>query len=174
MNKFVIVSSTVLALSIYSIAAQEEEETKQASKPHPGKPAAAADASFVSPDHVQWGPAPPSLPAGAQMAVLDGNPERKGSFTIRLKMPAGYKIPPHTHPTIERVTVISGTGHFGMGPKFDEAAGRKLSAGGFVVLPAEMQHFAWATEETVLQVHSHGPFKINYVNPADDPRTAKQ
>jgi quercetin dioxygenase-like cupin family protein len=174
MNKFVIVFSTVLALSIYSIAAQEEEETKQASKSRPGKPATTTEASFVSPDHIQWGPAPPSLPAGAQMAVLDGNPEKKGSFTIRLKMPAGYKIQPHTHPTIERVTVISGTAHLGMGPKFDETTGRKLAPGGFAILPAEMQHFAWATEETVVQIHSHGPFKIAYVNPADDPRTPKQ
>ena len=168
MNKFVIVFSTVLTLSIFAITAQEEEASEKAGTPAP------KSASFVTPDQLHWGPAPAGLPAGAQMVVLDGNPERKGSFTVRLRMPDGYKIQPHTHPTIERVTVISGTAHLGMGPKFDQAAGQALSAGGFAVLPSGMQHFAWATGETIVQIHSHGPFKITYVNPTDDPRNAKQ
>jgi quercetin dioxygenase-like cupin family protein len=167
MNKLVLVFSTVLALSIFAITAQDEEGNEKAG-------AAPKSASLVSPEQLRWGPAPAGLPAGAQMVVLDGNPEKKGSFTVRLRMPDGYKIPPHTHPTIERVTVISGTAHLGMGPKFDQAAGQALSAGAFAVMPSGMQHFAWATGDTVVQIHSHGPFKINYVNPADDPRNAKQ
>jgi hypothetical protein len=169
MNKFALIFSTVLALSIFAVTAQEEEATGKA-----GAAPETKSATFVNPQELHWGPAPAGLPAGAQMVVLDGNPEKKGSFTVRLKMPDGYKIAPHTHPTIERVTVISGTAHLGMGPKFDEGAGQGLSAGGFAVLPSHMEHFAWATGETIVQIHSHGPFKINYVNPADDPRNAKK
>ena len=80
---------------------------------------------------------------------------------------------PHTHPTAERVTVISGTPHIGMGDKFDEAAAHELPAGGYVSLPAGMQHYAFVTGDTVVQITSMGPFAINYVNPADDPRKAK-
>jgi uncharacterized RmlC-like cupin family protein len=108
------------------------------------------------------------------VAVLDGDPNKKGSFTLRLKMPADYKIPAHTHPTAERVTVISGTAHLGMGDKFDEAAGHELTPGGFALLPAGMKHFAWSGGETIVQIQSEGPFKIKYVNPADDPRNAKK
>ncbi len=122
---------------------------------------------------IEWGQAPPGLPPGAQLAVLAGDPGKKGVYTLRLKAPAGYKIPPHTHPTAEEVTVISGGLHVGMGAKFDESAGEALAPGGFVSLPAKMQHFAWFTEETVIQVHGEGPFEINYVNSADDPRSKK-
>jgi quercetin dioxygenase-like cupin family protein len=108
------------------------------------------------------------------MAVLEGDPGKKGPFTVRLQAPAGYKIPPHTHPTAERVTVISGALHLGMGDKLDEAAGQELAAGSFAVMPAGMKHFAWATDETVIQISSMGPFAIKYVNLADDPRKAKK
>lgn len=123
---------------------------------------------------IEWGPGHPGFPAGAELAVLDGNPGAKGVFTVRLKVPAGYKIMPHTHPTAELVTVISGSVHVGMGGKFDDGAGDAVATGGFVALPAKMQHFAWFTEDTVIQVHGEGPFEINYVNPADDPRNAKK
>lgn len=174
MNKFAVVFSTVLGLSILAMTAQENQGAKKAGAAKPRKARAQASTSFVKPDQIQWAEAPSGLPAGAKMVVLDGNPEEKGSFTVRLKMPDGYKIAPHTHPTIERVTVISGTAHLGMGPKFDEAAAQTLPPGSFAVLPSGMQHYASATGETVVQIHSHGPFKINYVNPADDPRNAKQ
>src|SRR5215218_7227923 len=120
-------------------------------------------------DQLQWGPAPPVLPKGAQAAILSGDPGKPGSFTIRLKTPAGYKIPAHSHPTAEVVTVISGTFSFGMGDKLDEAKADKLAPGGFVDLPANMNHFAFTTAETVVQINSEGPFVIKYVNPADDP-----
>ncbi len=102
--------------------------------------------------------APPSLPPGAQFAVLAGNPGSPGLYTIRLKMPSGYKIPPHTHPTAENVTVISGAMSFGMGDRFDESAGKKIKAGGFASMPAGMKHFGWASGPTVVQVHGAGPF----------------
>jgi len=103
------------------------------------------------------------------MAVLAGDPGKPGPFTARLKMPAGYKIPAHQHPTAEAVTVISGDFHFGMGDKLDEGKAEKLGPGGFVDLPANMNHFAFGSAETVVQINSEGPFAIKYVNPADDP-----
>ncbi|MDB5568869.1 MAG: hypothetical protein JWN93_52 [Hyphomicrobiales bacterium] len=121
-------------------------------------------------DGLKWGPAPGFLPKGAQAAVLSGDPTKSGPFTVRLKMPAGYKIPAHSHPTAELVTVMAGELGFGMGDKLDEAKADKLPAGGFVDLPANMNHFAFAaTPDTIVQIHSQGPFSIKYVNPADDP-----
>jgi anti-sigma factor ChrR (cupin superfamily) len=123
----------------------------------------------MRPDQLQWMPAPSVLPKGAQLSVLSGDPGKAGPFTIRLKAPAGYKIPAHNHPTAERVTVISGDFHFGMGDKLDEAKAEKLGSGGFVDLPAKMNHYAFMSTETVVQIDSEGPFAITYVNPADDP-----
>jgi quercetin dioxygenase-like cupin family protein len=120
-------------------------------------------------DQLQWEAVPPVLPKGAQLSVLSGDPGKAGPFTIRLKAPAGYKIPAHSHPTAERVTVISGEFHFGMGDKLDEAKAEKLGSGGFVDLPAKMNHYAFMSIETVVQIDSEGPFAITYVNPADDP-----
>ena len=142
-------SSTVLVVA-------QERETKQ-------KSAGATDPKLLAAAEMQWGEGPPSLPAGAQMVVLDGDPRQKGPFTIRLKMPAGYKIPPHTHPVAERVTVISGAVHLGIGEKFDESAGRELKAGDFAVLPAGVPHFAWSPSEAILQIHSEGPFQRKFV-----------
>ena len=85
-------------------------------------------------------------------------------------MPDGYKIPPHWHPTDERIVVLQGTLGMGMGEKFDAGAGRELPAGSYAVMPAGARHFAWAKGETVIQVSAVGPFEITYVNPADDPR----
>jgi hypothetical protein len=123
----------------------------------------------MRPDQLQWMPAPSVLPKGAQLSVLSGDPGKAGPFTIRLKAPAGYKIPAHNHPTAERVTVISGDFHFGMGDKLDEAKAEKLGSGGFVDLPAKMNHYAFMSTETMVQIDSEGPFAITYVNPADDP-----
>ncbi|MGO4573206.1 cupin domain-containing protein [Microvirga sp. 2TAF3] len=120
-------------------------------------------------DQLQWMPAPAVLPKGAQFTVLSGDPGQSGPFTIRLKAPAGYRIPAHSHPTAERVTVISGDFHFGMGDKLDEAKAEKLGSGGFVDLPAKMNHYAFMSTESVVQIDSEGPFVITYVNPADDP-----
>jgi len=126
-------------------------------------------AQVTMPDGNQWGPAPAVLPKGAQAAVLSGDPGKAGPFTVRLKMPGGYKIAAHQHPTEEAVTVISGEFKFGMGDKLDEAKAQTLGPGGFVDLPANMNHFGFATAETVVQINSTGPFTIKYVNPADDP-----
>jgi quercetin dioxygenase-like cupin family protein len=120
-----------------------------------------------------WGPAPPFFKAGAQFAVYQGDPGKDGVYTIRLKLPAGFVIAPHFHPTDEHVTVISGHFMLGMGDAVDRTKAQTLTAGGFITAPAQAHHFAVATDEVVLQVHGMGPFLITYVNPADDPRNTK-
>ena len=134
--------------------------------------AAAAQSAHTSvpADKVQWGPAPPALPAGAQISVLEGNPSEKGAVTLRLKFPANYSIPAHWHSMTERVTVLSGALHVGMGDKLDRQASQTLEPGGFASLPGSMRHFAWTATPTVVQISLEGPFDIFYVNPADDPQ----
>jgi Domain of unknown function (DUF4437) len=122
---------------------------------------------------IKWGPAPPSFPKGAGFAVLSGDPGKDGPYVVRLKMPAGYKIPAHNHPTTENVTVVSGNFHIGMGDRLDEKKGIELTSGGYGEAPAKMNHYAWVTSPTIVQVHGQGPFAITYVNPADDPSTRK-
>ena len=117
-----------------------------------------------------WEQGPKSLPPGAQIAVLEGDPTQEGPFVMRLRLPDGYRIPPHTHPKTERLTVISGTFNIGVGDKFDTKAGQTMPAGSFGYWEAGMKHFVWATGETVVQLHGIGPWQINYLNPADDPR----
>jgi quercetin dioxygenase-like cupin family protein len=127
---------------------------------------------FSGPAAVKWSPAPPSLPKGAMIAVLAGDPSKDGPYVLRLKMPANYRIPAHHHPTTENVTVVSGSFHAGMGDKLYADKGQVFEPGGFVSMPAGMNHFAWATTETIVQVHGNGPFAIVYVNPTDDPSKA--
>lgn len=134
-------------------------------------PSAAQSTHVLVPaDKVQWGPAPPQLPPGAQVSVLEGNPAEKGAVTLRLKFPADYKIPPHWHSMAERVTVLSGSLHVGMGDTLDRQASQALAPGGFVSLPAKMHHFAWTVSPTVVQINLEGPFDIFYVHAADDPQ----
>ena len=118
---------------------------------------------------MKWGAAPPVLPKGAMMAVMAGDPGASGPVAVRLKMPAGYKIPAHWHPTDEQVTVLSGTLALGMGDKLDKTKGQTLSAGGFGIAPAHMNHYAWTQTGAVIQINLMGPFALTYVNPADDP-----
>ena len=124
----------------------------------------------VPPDKVQWGPAPPVLPAGAELSVLEGNPAAKGPVVMRLKMPADYAIPAHWHTMDERVTVLSGSFRIGMGDKLDRTRSETLAPGGFVSLPAKMHHYAWTSMPTVVQLNLEGPFDIHYINPQDDPQ----
>ena len=118
---------------------------------------------------VKWMDAPPFLPKGAKLAVLVGDPGKPEPFTVRLQMPDGYKIPPHTHPTDEHVTVLSGTFRAAMGAKWDDKALGDFAPGSYANMAASMPHYAAAKGATVVQVHGVGPFVVNYVNPADDP-----
>ena len=120
-----------------------------------------------------WGPAPPMLPAGAQIAVLAGDPGKPAPFTVRLKFPAGYAIPAHSHPTDENIVVVSGAFFLGMGTKLDKTAGSPLAPGGFTSLPAGMNHFAYTKAETTIVLFGIGPVDLKYVNPQDDPRNKK-
>jgi quercetin dioxygenase-like cupin family protein len=123
----------------------------------------------------QWGPAPPMLPAGAQVAVLAGNPMQAVPYAIRLKFPANYAIPAHSHPTDENVVVVSGALTFGMGDKLVQtaAANKTLSGGGYALMPAGMNHYAFTTaQETTIVLYGQGPVEFKYVNPGDDPRNA--
>lgn len=125
-------------------------------------------------DKVEWKEGPPSLPPGAKIAVLEGDPNKEGPFVFRVKAPDGYRIPPHTHPKMERVTVISGTFNIGMGSAFDEEATQAMPAGAYGYWEPGMTHFVWTKGETVVQFHGMGPWSIHYVNPADDPRNKQK
>ena len=139
-----------------------------------GTAALAAEPSMhVNNKDLKWMPAPNAFPKGAQLAVISGDPFKDGLYVVRLKMPKGYTIAAHNHPTSEFVTVLSGNFHIGMGDKLDKKKALLLTSGGFGEAPAKMNHYAWVTSETVVQVHGQGPFAITYVNPADDPRSHK-
>lgn len=123
-----------------------------------------------TPDTIPWGPAPPFVNPGAQLAVLEGDPTASsGDYTVRLKMPDGYRIAPHWHPLRENVTVISGTFKVGMGDQFDTKKMAAFTAGSFAFLDPDMHHYAMACGEVVVQVHGQSPLQFNYVNPDDDP-----
>jgi quercetin dioxygenase-like cupin family protein len=161
MQNFVV----ALTVGVLSMASGGQAPSK------PAKPAAAAPAAHVllTPGDVKWGPAPPVLPAGAQVAVLDGDPFKPGFFTIRLKFPDGYKVPAHSHPTDENITVLQGTFRAGMGDAHSEAGLHEFPVGSFIKMPRRMHHFASAKGEVIVQIYGQGPFVINYVNPSDDP-----
>jgi quercetin dioxygenase-like cupin family protein len=134
----------------------------------PAKKAAAA------PAELKWMDGPPGLPAGATFAVKKGNPEGKGAFTIGIRMPAGYSVPPHWHPSDEHVTLVSGKLAYGMSDRMNRTAATGLSAGASVVMKAKEHHWVMSADGAEVEVSAVGPFKIAYVNPADDPRgTAK-
>jgi hypothetical protein len=158
MRPFATLVPFVLLAAVPAFAA---EATKKSA---PAKP----EATSVNAGEIKWADAPPDLPTGAQMAVLHGDPTKRAVYTLRLKMPAGYKIPPHWHSKDEQLTIVSGAFVLHMGDTM-EAPASTLTAGGFHFLPGKMHHAAETTEETVVQVDGMGPFDIHYLNAADDP-----
>jgi len=133
-------------------------------------PAWGADTHVMAmPADLKWVDVP-SLPPGAKIAVIEGPMNEAVPFTVRLKLPADYKVPAHWHPAIEHVTVISGTFNMGTGDKLDQSKTTPLSAGSVAIMQPKTNHFAWTKEETIIQAHGVGPWAVNYVNPADDPR----
>jgi hypothetical protein len=141
-----------------------------AAPPHSAK---GEEHEIRTPDELKWVDGPSSLQAGAKMVVLEGDPSKDGPFVIRVKLPDGFRVAPHTHPKDERVTVITGTLYLGMGGTFDEKLGKAMPAGSYGRTAAGMKHFGWVKGETILQLHGVGPWSIDYVNPADDPRLKK-
>jgi len=130
--------------------------------------AACATAPMTAlPDNVKWVDHP-AFP-GVKLAVLYGNPSQSGPFVVRLWFPANYQVPPHFHPVDENVTIISGSANLGHGDRFDKSQSKRYVAGDFFRVPTNMRHYAWTTEDTVLQVHSVGPTGYTQVNPADKP-----
>ncbi|MBV9249071.1 MAG: cupin domain-containing protein [Acetobacteraceae bacterium] len=121
---------------------------------------------------VRWVPVPAALPKGAEIAVLFGDPAAEGPYVVRLKLPAGYVLPPHHHPTAEYITVLSGSFSAGMGNKLNRKQAHTLRPGGFVEMQANANHYCWANTASVIQIHGTGPFAIMYVNPADNPSRA--
>jgi hypothetical protein len=151
----------LLACFVGSVARSQDEAGRAGGAKH----------MVVRPGAIEWGPAPPALPPGSQLAVLVGDPSRPGApYVLRVKLPDGYKVPPHWHPTDENITVLQGTLLVGNGERFDPAMVEAMPASSFVCMPKAMRHFAMAKGETIIQVHGIGPFEFNYVNPADDPR----
>lgn len=158
-----------VALAVTLIATALGQSAQSAQERTPADPKK-SEMSLYPAAGISWKEGPPSLPAGAKLAVLEGDPAKEGFFTMRLLLPDGFKIPPHWHPKVEHVTVISGTFNVGMGETFDQGATRAMPAGTFGFWPADMRHFAWAKGETVVQLHGIGPWMITYVNSSDDPR----
>lgn len=162
-------------IGLGAVAAAAEE--KKAATP-PAAPVIGATMTthvMVTPADTKWSDGPPSLPPGAKMAVVEGDPAAPNAlFTVRFKLPANYKVMPHFHPADEHVTVISGAFWMGMGEKHDPAQMKELPAGSFAVMPVGHKHFAMTKVETEIQIHGVGPWGITYVNAADDPRKAKK
>jgi len=128
--------------------------------------------TMVTADKIVWGPEPPGLPPGSMAAIIHGDPGKPAPFTLRAKLPAGYRIPPHWHPTDEHVTVLSGTIAMGTGEAWDDKALMTMPTGAFMGMTPNTRHFLLAKTESIIQVHGTGPFSITYVNATDDPRTA--
>jgi len=168
MKKNILLLSVVLGIAALVVAAEEAKTNDKSQQ------ASSTEHRVLNPSDLTWGDMPPGLPVGAKMAVLNGNPGAAGPFTARMNAPAGYTIAPHTHPTTERITVISGSFRVGMGTTFSESNMKDLGPGSYIVLPSGMAHFAKVTTDSIIQIDSEGPFQINYVNPADDPRGAKK
>ena len=136
------------------------------------KPTTAGDGSAehvirLTPAELTWTDGPPMLPPGARMAVIDGSLSEPGLFTVRLKFPANYRIPPHWHPVKVTVTVISGTFNMGFGDELDTGKGKVLPAGSIFEMPARIHHFGWTTEETIIQEHGIGPLSVHYLKGHD-------
>lgn len=156
---FILAVLVTMAFSSTRLSAEETQSTEM---------------GFYSPTAIEWKPGPVAIPPGAKMAVLEGDPTKEGPFVVRFKFASGYHIPPHTHPKTERVTVISGTLLLAMGENLDRSAAKPLATGTYGFWPAGMKHAGWSEGETIIQLHGIGPWQINYVNPADDPRNAKK
>jgi quercetin dioxygenase-like cupin family protein len=160
---FAIVLALPLMLQASQHSPQDVATTAQAA------PAQAASPHVVLQGaDVKWGDPPPAFEKGAQAAVLSGDPGKAGLFVIRLKVPAGYRIANHWHPTDEHVTVLDGDFTIQMD---DAAQTQTLSRDAYLQLPAHMHHAVSTKGGMTVQISAMGPFELTYVDPKDDPRT---
>ncbi len=136
--------------------------------------AAAPGQAQINPDQLEWGPPPEGLPEGALFAVLSGDPSKPGLYTIRLRLPPGYKILPHRHTGEELVTVTAGEVALGRGRSYSERKATRLTRGGYSAEPAETDHYAFTKEGGEIQITGTGPFAIAYVRAKDDPRRRRR
>lgn len=163
-------------------AAQAEPTAKPVAKPSaPHAPDAAASepaarSGAAPPGALQFDaasvvfrPAPPSMPKGVELAVLEGNPQAPGIFTLRLKAPPGFLLPPHTHPVDERVTVLSGSVAVGFGSRVERKSARSFGAGAFYVTPPGAPHYVFSDEGAVVQITGVGPWKVEPLAPPGKP-----
>lgn len=166
-------SHAILCTTLLTFAACAKNSPTSNALTAPGSnDAPAASVAATAPEQqLQWGPAPAVFPAGAEMVVMQGDPSQPEPFTVRLRFPNGYKIAPHTHPTTENVTVLTGTFLAGMGEHFVESEMQAFGRDAFASIPANHAHYAMARGQTIVQVHAIGPFVLTYVNPADNPAT---
>jgi len=160
-----------LVLAACSGAAPRASQTQSAT---PTATATAAPLAYTpassQPGEFQWTKAPAAFPDGAQISMIEGDSSKPGPYTLRLRFPDGYTLPPHAHPNDEHLTVIQGTFVIGMGRQATRETARELPVGSFLLIPNRTEHFAWAKGETIVQLHGTGPGGLMYVNPADDPR----
>ncbi len=167
MRRFGLGAAVIVLVGVVAFAQQQQQQQV-------GTSGTAATAPIVvTPGEMNWSPAPDVLPTGAQVAVLSGDPMSSGHFAVRLKMPDGYRIAPHWHPTAENVTVLEGTFQVGMGDRFSDSSLKSLESGSYAQMPEHMNHYAMAKGETTVQIEGMGPFQMTYVNASDDPRNKK-
>ncbi|HXH54203.1 MAG TPA: cupin domain-containing protein [Gammaproteobacteria bacterium] len=167
---------TIVAMSglAFPIANADQVTTSKSTTKIPlsGMPATSvgslAPATIFTPDRIEWKTGSDLFPVGSKVAILEGDPSKEGPFTMRVKYPANYRVAPHTHPVLEHMTVISGTHNLGIGQKFDSTKGTALTAGSFVVIPPELSHYGWGSEETILQIEGIGPRKKAFANATDN------
>lgn len=139
---------------------------------HPRHEAATDHFRAILPEQVDWKPFA-AFPPAARLAVLIGDPTRRGPYVIRVHLPAGTRMEPHRHPEDRVYTVISGIFYIGLGETFDEARLTAYPPGAVVVLPGGQAHFHWAKSgDYVTQVTALGPLGLAYVDPHSDPRDA--
>jgi quercetin dioxygenase-like cupin family protein len=147
-------TSILILLCVSFIKVQAQQQLAPATKP-----------IQVSESELQWTDTKPPLLPGAKVAIIEGNPKSAGHFTIRLKFPPYYKIPPHVHPVDERTTVLSGAISIGFGDVMDTTQAKKLTAGSFYLNPAGIHHYAFISEkETVIQVSTNGPWGLELID----------
>ena len=155
----------LVAILAVGVSARAEEP-----KPTIASGGSAEHVIRLTPAELTWAAGPPMLPPGASMAVIEGSFSKPGPFTVRLRFPANYRIPPHWHPVKVTVTVISGTFNMGLGDEFYTGKGKMLPAGSIFEMPAAIHHFGWTSEETIIQEHGVGPLSVNYLKPVHDGR----